>query len=116
MIGKNRLEFDMTDELSYTNIMEHVRSGRHLIITKDQVKTLRILCEFARIKVPPYRIIKYQVVFPKLFGPSGNQYLVHKNGKLFASGLTYRIYLKDTYFDMEDIPKEYRKFAKPVQF
>lgn len=31
----------MTDELSYTNIIEHVRSGKYLIITKDQVKTLR---------------------------------------------------------------------------
>lgn len=102
--------------LSYTTIMDHIISGRYLVIRKDQVKTLELLCKFANIKIPEYKIVKYQVVFPKLSGINGNQYLVRKNGNLFAAGLTYRIHVKDTYFDLEDIPKEYRRFAKPVKF
>lgn len=101
--------------LSYTTIMDHIISGRYLVIRKDQVKTLELLCKFANIKIPEYKIVKYQVVFPKLSGINGNQYLVRKNGNLFAAGLTYRIHVKDTYFDLEDIPKEYRRFAKPVK-
>lgn len=102
--------------LSYTTIMDHIISGRYLVIRKDQVKTLELLCKFANIKMPEYKIVKYQVVFPKLSGINRNQYLVRKNGNLFAAGLTYRIHVKDTYFDLEDIPKEYRRFAKPVKF
>lgn len=102
--------------LSYTTIMDHIISGRYLVIRKDQVKTLELLCKFANIKMPEYKIVKYQVLFPKLSGINGNQYLVCKNGNLFAAGLTYRIHVKDTYFDLEDIPKEYRRFAKPVKF
>lgn len=102
--------------LSYTTIMDHIISGRYLVIRKDQVKTLELLCKFANIKIPEYKIVKYQVVFPKLSGINGNQYLVRKNGNLFAAGLTYRIHVKDTYFDLEDIPKEYRRFARPVKF
>lgn len=102
--------------LSYTTIMDHIISGRYLVIRKDQVKTLELLCKFANIKIPEYKIVKYQVVFPKLSGINGNQYLVRKNGNLFAAGLTYRIHVRDTYFDLEDIPKEYRRFAKQVNF
>lgn len=102
--------------LSYTTIMDHIISGRYLVIRKDQVKTLELLCKFANIKIPEYKIVKYQVVFPKLSGINGNQYLVRKNGNLFAAGLTYRIHVRDTYFDLEDIPKEYRRFARPVKF
>lgn len=102
--------------LSYTTIMDHIISGRYLVIRKDQIKTLELLCKFANIKIPEYKIVKYQVVFPKLSGINGNQYLVRKNGNLFAAGLTYRIHVKDTYFDLEDIPKEYRRFARPVKF
>lgn len=96
--------------------MEHIKSGKYLVIRKDQVKTLELLCKFANIKMPEYKIVKYQVVFPRLSGLNGNQYLVRKNGNLFAAGLTYRIHVRDTYFDLEDIPKEYRRFAKPVKF
>lgn len=102
--------------LSYTTIMDHIISGRYLVIRKDQVKTLELLCKFANIKMPEYKIVKYQVLFPKLSGINGNQYLVRKNGNLFAAGLTYRIHVKDTYFDLEDIPKEYRRFARQVKF
>lgn len=104
------------EELNYITIMEHLNSGKYLIIKKEQVKTLEVLCKFAGIRVPEYKIVKYQVLFPKLSGINGNQYLVRKNGNLFAAGLTYRIHIRDTYFDLEDIPKEYRRFAKPVKF
>ena len=106
----------MIEDLNYITIMEHIKSGKYLVIRKDQVKTLELLCKFANIKMPEYKIVKYQVVFPRLSGLNGNQYLVRKNGNLFAAGLTYRIHVRDTYFDLEDIPKEYRRFARPVKF
>ena len=106
----------MREPLNYITIVEHLESGKILHVQKEDIRTLKTLCAFANIDVPFHRIAKYQVALPGLSGLNGNQYLVKKNGKLFASGLSSRISLKDTYLTWEEIPQEYRRFATLVQF
>lgn len=106
----------MIKPLTYLTIVEHTRSGEYLHIDKDKVNTLKELCKFAGIELPPYKVIKYQVVMQGLSGNNGQQYLVKKNGKLFASGISHRISLLDTYLYKDEIPEEYLKFARPVIF
>ena len=106
----------MKEPINYITIVEHLESGRILLVDKEDVNIIKELCKFANIKVPEYKIIKYQVILPGLCGNNGIQYLVRKNGKLFASGISYIITLKDTYLKWDDIPHAYRMFARPVKF
>lgn len=106
----------MREPINYITIVEHLDSGRILNVDKEDVGILKELCKFANIRVPEYKVVKYQVILPGLVGNNGLQYLARKNGKLFASGLSSRVSLKDTYLRWDEIPHFYRKFARPVKF
>ena len=106
----------MREPINYITIVEHLESGRILNVEKEDIGILKELCKFANIRVREYKVVKYQVILPGLAGMNGIQYLVRKNGKVFASGLSYRITLKDTYLRWDEIPQFYRQFARPVKF
>lgn len=106
----------MREPINYITIVEHLESGRILNVDKEDIGILKELCKFANIRVPEYKIVKYRVILPGLAGNNGVQYLAKKNGKLFASGLSSRVSLKDTYLRWDEIPHFYRQFARPVKF
>ena len=90
-----------------------VNSNKELILTKDEVKRVKQLCKFFRIKEPRMKSPLYQVKLPELSSTNGVQKLVLKKGKFFFVGeLNTLISGHVDLFELDQIPRRLRQFAE----
>lgn len=101
--------------ITLSNIVEHSENRKTLYVESEE-DLLRVnkLCEFFNLKVPKMSIIHYIVSFNCLRSDNGKQVLVYKDGCNFFVGGKTKIAKQYHKLRWEQIPNEFKRFAKAI--
>jgi hypothetical protein len=94
-------------------IQNFVDNNEEWVLTKDEIKRVKKLCEYFGIKEPRMKIALYKVRLPELISANGVQRLVRKKNKFFFVGEDNTLLSGHTdLFELDQIPNRLRQFAE----
>ena len=104
--------------MNLEQLHDAIKSSKPITVkNKDEALEISNLANIVGWKTPRMQIAIYKVKLPGLTGNCGQQYLAHKykpgDTQIFAVGIENKNMRKNDFlFYFDQIPQEYRKFAK----